>query len=346
MYQTGVGKLEVFGRVFPGVCGALLLLCSPVGVSALAKDELVRRIPDEYESTSGHGIAMNNAGCAVNDPYSAVRANPSLIAAQKNYTVNGGYHWPVAGRDYYQVGFVDSKTANWAMGLTYTGFTDEYAYLNEHSGARADFAATDSSIVRRGQLALAQPVGTVLVGAGATYVEAHSLRGSAAYQRGDMMVRGVGLNAGVATAIASSLRLGMSVENASNEKIADYAPRTFRAGVAYSFNQSITAFLDVRQRDRVAEFEADPVDLDRMDLKAGIMREPERMMIASGSAQIQDFVRLIGSYGQSLTDDRRSLAGGVAIVSHNYSLSYTAARPYMRTLAAHQAVTLSMEMAM
>ena len=330
--QVGLGWLALLGLALPKVAWS-------------ATAAILREIPDEYESTSGHGIALNNAGYAANDGFSAVRANPSLIAASKAYTVNGGYHWPVSGRDYYQVGFVDSKTANWAMGVTYTGFTEDYGRTAGGPRSMVGSMAIDSPLIRRGQLAVAQSIGNLLLGAGATYIEAHALRGSEAERRGDLVVRGAGVNAGFTWVLAPGLTAGGAVENASNLKIADYAPRTYRAGVAYDLGSTVTFYVDGRQRERVAVFEADPVDLDHAVLDSGIMSAPERLIVGSFSAKIQEYLRVIGSYGKSITDERRCLAGGAALVNKNFSLSYTASRPYMSREAAHQAVTVSVDMA-
>lgn len=312
--------------------------------AAAATAEATKRIPDEYETVSGHDVAMNNAGYAANDGYTAVRANPALLATQRQYAVSAGYHWPVSGRDYFQAGVVDSKTSTVAAGVSYTGYTDNYVYSRSSDATTA--LKNDSPVVRRGSIGAAGVFGKMALGIGATYVEAHPLFGSETYTQGETRIKGAGLNAGAAVNVAPGVSLGASVENASNRKIADYAPRTYRAGVAYQFSPMLTAFLDARQRDRVAAFEADAVDLDAPNADSGLMKEPERMVIASLAGQFEDYLRLTASYGQSTTDTRRSLAGGVAIVQKNFSLSYTAYRPYMRESAAHQAVTLSLDMAM
>ncbi len=313
--------------------------------TSLALAGEVRQIPDEYETTSGHGVAMNNAGYAANDADSAIRANPALLSMTKEYTVSAGYHWPVVGRDYFQAGIVDSKTSSVAAGVSYTGFTDNYQYVVP--GDKTPASAYDSPIIRRGAVAASQNFGSMSIGVGATYVEANSLKFSPEWQDGQKKVKGVGLNMGVATVLSSEVSLGGSVENASNRKIANYVPKTYHAGVAYHMSNALTGYLDARQRDRVPEFEADQsVDLDDPKAESKILNNPERMVIASFVGQVQEYLRLIGSYAQSTTDDRRSLAGGIAVMSKNFSLSYTASRPYMKQSGSHQAVALSLDMAM
>lgn len=311
-----------------------------------AKADEVRRIPDEYETTSGHGIAMNNAGYASNDGYTAVRANPALLAMQKEYTASAGFHWPVSGRDYFQAGIVDSKTASVAAGVSYTGFQEDYAYPGAGEGT-SDVSPYDSPLVRRGVVGLAQNFGAMSFGIGGTYVEANSIMYSQEWLDGQERVKGTGLNFGLGATLGKGLAVGGSVENASNRKIADYVPKTYRAGVAYQLSPAISTYLDARQRDRVAEFESDRVPkIGEAVPESEILENPERMVIGSLVAQVQEFLRLVGSYGQSVTDERRSLAGGAVISSKNFSLSYTVARPYMKESATHQAVALSMQMAM
>src|SRR5262245_12398472 len=151
---------------------ALVLMTFGVAGSAAAVEQEIRQIPDEYETTSGHGVAMNNAGYAANDPISAIRANPALMAQQKAYQVSGGYHWPMEGREYFQAAVVDSKTSNVAAGVCYTGYTDDYAYARDDDRA----SKFDSPIIRRGVLGLAQTFGQLQMGIGGTYVEGHALQ--------------------------------------------------------------------------------------------------------------------------------------------------------------------------
>jgi hypothetical protein len=305
-----------------------------------------REIPSEYESTSGLGVALNNAGVAATEPDSAVRTNPALLPTERAYSVSAGYHWPSAGRDFFQAGIVDSKTSSIAAGVSYTGFTDDYRYAQPKMKEQdQQQAKLDSPLVRRGVVGLGQNLGKVSAGAGATYVEANSLEGSDAEE--GRRIKGFGLNVGIAMALSPQLRLGASGENLSNRKIADYAPKTYRVGAAYAFAPAVMGYLDARQRDRVAAFEAEPVDPFAEEDDAGKkMERPEQMLIAGMSVKTADFLRLLGSYGQSFSDDRRSLAGGIAVVNKNFSLSYTASRPYMNRSSAHQAIGLSLDMAM
>jgi hypothetical protein len=315
-------------------------LCLPQ--VATAADGPVHRLPNEYEVTSGHGVAMNNGGYAGNDAVSAIRANPALLPMTHAYTVSAGYHWPTVGRDFFQASVVDAKTSPIAAGVTYTGFNDDYRYALEDQ----DSSPYDSPVVRRGVLGAGQQFGNVAMGIGGTYVEGHTLWSKRVERDiGDERVRGFGLNAGIAGSVADGMMAGLSVENASNRKIKDYAPRTYRGGIAYAFTQDVRGFVDYRQRERVPEFE--PAAQLTLDEPTSTETLPdEQMGIASLVAEVQDFLRLIASYGQDFADDRRSAAGGVAVVNKNFTLSYTVSRPYMQDQATHQAVALSLDIAM
>ena len=322
----------------------LTVFIGPFVLAGVATAEVIRHIPDEYESTSGLGSAVNNGGVASSDSFTAVSLNPALMAAQKTYTVNGTYNWPTEGRDYYQGGVVDGKTASVAAGISYTGFIDDFKYQADSNGNITGASAFDSPVTRRISLAAAENFGNVSVGIGGTYVEGHPVYGSPEQRRGENKISGTGLNVGVAMSLAPNWMVGASAQNISTAKIKDYAPRTLRLGTAYQFSPVFTAYLDARQRDRVSRFE-DQLDLDAPTATVS-QKGPERMVIASGSIQIQDYLRLLGSYGESVSDDRRSLAGGIALINKNFSLSYTASRPYMKLSEAHQALMISFEIAM
>jgi hypothetical protein len=204
--------------------------------------------------------------------------------------------------------------------------------------------------MRRGQVGVAQQLGAVAVGVGGHYVEATTLGTSDNYiVDKEERIKGIGLTVGVAGLLTKSLRFGVSGENVSNKKIADYAPKTYRAGFAYIIGDgNITAHLDYRQRDRVPHFEGDQTIVNNFGQEE-VIRDgetaPEQMAIGSFSARVNNYFRLLGGYGQGINNDRRSLSGGMAIVSQKLSLSYTAARPYMKQASAQQAINLGMEMA-
>ena len=300
----------------------------------------VRAIPDEYEATTAADLAMNNAGYAANDPHAGIRVNPALLAGAKAYSVEAGYHWPTSGREFYQAAVVDSKTSNIAAGVSYTGFTDTYS--PEEALKNVD-GNVDSTRVRRGIIGFAQAFGNIQAGLGATYIEANKLEADP----GDTSrIKGTGVNLGISGALTQELRFGASVENASNRRIADYAPKTIRVGTAYAFSPQVTGYLDYRQRDRVLPIEGPQAEIGKKIAVIDLTKHPEQMVFASLSAQVYDFFRLMGSYGQELSTTRKSLSGGGAVVNKGMSIAYTMSRPYMANQAAHQAVSLGVDMAL
>ncbi len=320
---------------------AALILVSPT-VTYAADDT---RIPDEFEATSGLGVATLNSGVGGTDSFTAISVNPAALTTPKSYVVHGVYHWPTSGRDYYQLGVVDATMAPVAAGFSYNGFTEEYrGSATSADGASSDPSPYDSPVSRRISLALAQEFDSISVGIGGTYVDAKPLPESLAFKQGEQRLTGVGLNMGLLGTLAPGWTVGVSAQNLASKRVRDFAPRTFRIGTAYNFSQLFVANVDVRQRDRVAGFES-VTGTNAESITRG-MDKAERMVIVSGAFQVQDYLKLLGSYGASLTDDRSSLAGGISLSSKNFSLAYTASRPYLKIPTAHQAVTLNIEMAM
>ena len=319
------------------------------GISLLAFDcealaDQLGRIPDEFETTSGIGSATNNAGAAATDSFSAITINPALLTGQKSYVVHGVYHWPTQGRDYYQGGIVDSKLSQVAAGISYTGFLDDFRYPIDKSGKATAASTSDSPVSRRISFGLAQDFGETSIGIGGTYVDAKPVFGSEGYLRGDPKQAGFGLNLGAVTGLAPGWSIGASAQNLAARRISDFAPRIIRVGTAYQVNQLFTAHLELRQRDRILVFEA-PLDLDIAPMPKELSA-PERMVLASGTLQVQEYLKIMASYGTSIADNRRALAAGVALTNKNFSLSYSASRPYLSAATAHQALMLSVEMAM
>jgi len=306
----------------------------------LAAESVVTHIPDEYESNSAFSAAMNNGGYASNDPHSAIRANPALLGTQKAYSVAAGYHWPVEGRDYYQVSVVDTKTSPIAAGVSYTSFIDKFKYNDVHNPEASQF---DSPLEKRGVAAFSHPVGKGSAGIGFTYISSKPIYNVRVATGEDRSVQGTGLNMGFAYPVTSQIIVGGAAENMSNSKIRDYAPRTQKLGAAY-IGAKMVANFDLRQRERVNQFEAPPTDL--FSPQASFDDEPEKMAIASLSGKLQNYLKVTGSYGHSLTDNRKQLGGGVSLDSQNFILSYTANRPYLAKSAAHQSIALILDISM
>lgn len=304
----------------------------------------IQKVPDEYESVGGHEVGLGEAGVAASGGIAATRLNPSLLPLEKEYSVGIDYHWPSRGRDFYQAGVVDSKTSSVAAGFSYTGFQEDYDPVTSEPIA-------DSPVIRRLVLGVGQAFGKFALGANGQFVE--GVDNDPAKPK-DSRIKGTTFGLGASTLATNQIRLGASVENLANSKVRDYSPRTIRAGGAYLVGKGdVTVHLDYRMRDRTARFEGPPDIPDALravgdedDESAKGPLTPEHMVIGSFSARVYDYLRLLGAYGQSVNDDRKSLSGGIALVNNKFSLSYAASRPYLDSSSAHQAVHLSLSIFM
>ncbi|MBM4250996.1 MAG: hypothetical protein FJ146_03420 [Deltaproteobacteria bacterium] len=328
--------------VFSGKNFVLAGLILANTVPVFAADD--HRVPDEFEVTSGLGVATLNSGAGGTDSFTAITVNPAALIAPKTYVVHGVYHWPTSGRDYYQLGVVDTTSAPVAAGFSYNSFTEDYQYPKVAEDQRSAEFSYDSPVTRRVSLALAQQFEGISVGIGGTYIDTKPTIDSLFYKQGEQRLTGVGLNMGLLGTISTGWTIGASAQNLASKRVRDFAPRTFRLGTAYQFSQLFAVNVDIRQRDRVDSFEV-PANAGTTATPRG-MDKPERLVIVSSTFQVQEYLKILGSYGASLTDDRNALAGGISLSSKNFSLAYTASRPYLKLSAAHQAVTLNVEMAM
>jgi len=317
-----------------------------VATSALATDFETYRIPDEYESTPGHGLALGNGGVAAVGGVTSLRVNPAMMAMEPHYTVAGGYHWPSKGREFFNVGVVDSKTSKIAAGASYTGFTEDHVWRPNDPG----YNRLDSPVRRRGQLGIAQTFGLVSAGIAGHFVEAVTTDGL--FQE-ESSLRGTSIGLGVAVLAMPQLRLGMSIEHLANSKVAEYAPRTYRAGAAYLlFGGDVSAHLDYVNRARVDRYEAPIVTstLFGVAKTAAADQAPttdtEQSMIGSFSARVFDMFRILGAYTHGLNNERRAMAGGLALINESFSLTYAANQPYLDLPESHQAVSLSAQISL
>lgn len=300
------------------------------------------RIPDEYEAVGGHSLGFGNGGTAALTGVSAVRVNPAMISLEKTYVVSAGYHWPTFGRDFYQAGVVDSQTSKIGAGVSYTGFSDKL-----ESSLKKNEMGFDSPVTKRLSVGLAQVAGKVALG-----ISGHFISSLEKSQRLIERKKGITLGAGVAGMLTETLRFGLSAENLNNKKMKEYAPLTLRAGLAYMMaGGDVTVQLDLRRRERVSRFETEPdrgyyaqIAFDELQ----VLEKPEDMVITSFSSRIYDMVRIVGSYGVSMSkkDPRKTLSGGIAIVQKKFSLSYAVTQPQIDDHKVHTNINLNFSMAM
>ncbi len=302
----------------------------------VAEAPLPGRLPNEFESTGGHSLGFGHGGMAAVSEQSSVRMNPAMLPFEKQYRVSGGYHWPTLGRDFYQAGVVDSKTSAMAAGITYTAGTAKYRdYTLCATQEQREAAFYDSPIRHRVALGLAQSFDKFSMGVGGQYVEAPLGL--------EETTKGITLAFGVAGLLTPMLRFGLSAENLANGKVRELAPTTYRGGLAYTlFGGDMTLHVDYHQRQRVLR---ELLAYGELESKAGVPNTPERMVTASASLRIQNLLRLMAAYGQSVDGlSRRVLSGGVAVVNQNFSLSYLVSRPIFTEEKVHQAVNAGLEM--
>lgn len=322
------------------VLGSCVLLGSSVGFAG--------RVPDEYEANGGHSLAFGGGGVAAVSGQSSVKNNPAMLAFEKHYTVSGTYNWPSYGRNFYQLGAVDSKTSSIATGLTYTSSKEPYQpYQLEEDEDKRLQAFYDSATKQRFSLGFGLAFARLAAGLGIQYVEGFN-RGTST----DTVLRGTSVGLGLAGLLTPSLRFGISAENLANEKISNLSPRVYRAGFAYTLlNGDVTTHLDYSHRQRVkGELLGEEAIKDSRsfeELTKGEQLKPEQMVSLSGSVRVLDLMRLLASYGYEVSDQQRqTVGGGIALVNQQVSLSYLIHQPYLKGGSLHQAINLSLQMAL
>ncbi len=120
--------------------------------------------PEEYEIVGAQSHGLADAGIVSNASLDSVRLNPAMLATTKDYRLAAGYTWPVVGRDFYQVGVVDSKSSKVSAAVQYTGFTARFGETKRWEGL-------DSPVLKRMALAGAAVLGQMAVGLGGQYIE-------------------------------------------------------------------------------------------------------------------------------------------------------------------------------
>lgn len=319
---------------------------------AFASDYAIdRRIHDEYESTGGYSLGLGQGGMAAVSDVSSVRLNPAMLAMDKKYSVFGSFHWPTFGREFYQAGVVDSKTSNFAAGLIYTGFNDDFDLL-EYDRVKGK----ESTLQKRLGIALAQVVGKISAGFSVFFAEGFQVNDSTFSSPESKKVTTFGL--GIAGFMTPTIRFGISAENLGNKKLPEIAPQFLRAGLAYLMGGGNTSIhLDYINRQRIRGVEYGIVG-EQQVFNSGFsvaatsendkkeFEENEQLLVGSVSVRVYDLVRVLASYGADLVTERTTMSGGLAIVNEQYSLSYSTSRPYLSNESSHQAINLGMQISL
>jgi len=359
-------------KILLPVAASLIGFLAPISVSELESKSLFReeaafasepyRIPDEYESTAGHSLAFSNSGVAATAGLSSVKMNPAMLPLEKQYRVSAGYHWPSVGREYYQAGIVDSTSSKFAAGVTYTSSQEDYLKLNQFQNSAENEegrenryqAEHDTPVKKRISVAIGRVFNSFSLGIGGQFIEAWDINKPS----GSQMIKGKTLGMGIAGLILPSLRFGISAENMANSNIKNYAPRMYRAGLAYMLYQgNLSVHLDYRDRER-AVFEYGSQKIGLPDIYALAAASPaaknsqidrnigsEKMITVSFSVRVQNMIRFLGAYGQEIGGvSRKNVSGGIAVVNEKITFSYLVSSPYFsEDSRLHQAINMGFE---
>ena len=325
---------------------AVLLIGNATHAFAENKLNVGLKLPEEYLSTGEHATAFANGGSLSSTGYSAVRANPAMLANEKQYAFGGGYHWPVAGREYYQAGIVDSKTSTMAAAVNYTSALEDYrGPWNKDGSVRPG----ESPVRRRIGVGLAQNLKKFSLGAAGQYVEAADP--SKAFDDGADRIKGFTFGLGMIGGITSTMRFGLSVENLANKKVAFAAPTIYRGGLAWAAAKDVMLYLDYRRREAVETFEATPPSLSIVDTGASGASgslDSEQSLLAGASMKVYDLLRLSAGAGGSSSGGQATstVAGGIALINKSFSLAYAVQRPDLKLAGIHHSVSLGLDMAL
>ncbi len=308
-------------------------------------------VPEEYETVGGHALAFGGSVATAIGGVSAIRCNPAMLALEKEYSINGSYSWPSAGRDFYQLGIIDGKTSPIAAGFSYSSAIDNYQGVSP--GAPASGQASENNLnltadtpaVRRASLAMAMPVGRMYLGFGSNYVEAKP-PGEVFLDSTTKSVKGFTMGFGAVAHVTPQFRLGLSAENLANRKLSYVAPTFYRAGASYFLGDIISLHLDYRRREAVDIYEGrKPSFAVATDNQASEGNSGDSLINMSSSIKVYDLLRLVASAGQNQSTKSSSIraAAGVSLINQNFNFSYQVLRADLARESVHHAVSLGVD---
>jgi hypothetical protein len=308
-------------------------------------------VPEEYETVGGHALAFGGSVATAIGGVSAIRCNPAMLALEKEYSINGSYNWPSAGRDFYQLGIIDGKTSPIAAGFSYSSAMDNYqgvspAGPNSGQSSEQDLNLTsDTPAVRRASLAVAMPIGRMYLGFGSNYVEAKP-PGEVFLDSSTKSVKGFTMGFGAVAHVTPQFRLGLSAENLANRKLAYVAPTFYRAGASYFLGDLISLHLDYRKREAVDIYEGrKPSFAMAAGDQAAEGNSGDNLINISSSIKVYDLLRLVTSAGQNQSNKSSSYraAAGVSLINQNFNFSYQVLRADLADESVHHAVSLGVD---
>ncbi len=310
-------------------------------------DTYLQRLPDEIEAVGGQGTAQSQAGSVALNDTAALRLNPAMLATRRSYDLMGGYYWPSAGRPFYKAGVIDGVTSPIAMGFEYTGFQEQLKPLAQRQ-------EIDSPVSRRISLGLAVPSQLFALGFAAHYVESEDIT---VPEGGAKPLKAIALGAGLLVPIGTGARIGVSIENFNNKRIAAVAPTTLRAGLSWEDSSKVLLVsADYRQRQRSkilerpiavgsAELAEPTVPVAAADNLQEMASDPEKMGFVGMQATIYNLLRFFSSYGQSLNgEDRSVVSGGLGLYQKNYTVAYAVSKKFPRQTELESSLQLSVIM--
>ncbi len=296
-------------------------------VNLVYAQNALKLVPEEYEVSGTSAIGMGFGGVAATSGINAVRTNPALMSSGKEYSAGAGYHWPTAGREFYQAGIVDSKTSTVGAGVNYTSFMNDYK-------SKADQSFWfDSPVRRRIAVGLSYALPQIALGINGQYIEGFAPDFT---EESNLLTKKGWTMGGGASGVIAGVRVASSVENTANKKVQEFAPTIYRIGASFPLTSEITINADYRNRQRIARFEGEVLSVTSLSSAADAPPPPslarEQLGIVSVNAAPHPNLRLSAGYAQSFADQdfkkRRMLGAGVAIVGQKASLSYQLARPH------------------
>ncbi len=305
------------------ILSSLLVVCQSLALASSlhAADRAVTSpLPEEIEAVGGQGAALAQSGVASVSDQAAIHLNPAMLYLHRAYDVGAGYYWPSAGRPFYKLSVIDGVTSRMVAGFEYTGFQDNLKDRNQ-----SDIQG-DSPVRKRASVALAIPTDFFVIGFSGHYVEAENAEDPSIEPS---TIKGISLGAGLVALLGNQVRLGLSLENFNNRRVASVAPKTARAGLAWEDKSSmVTVHGELRQRDRSATLELNDPLLDGLSL-TDVPRDdrPEQMALTGIQVKTFDMLKVFAGYGRTIRGEKREVTGaGIGIYQKNFSFSYATSK--------------------
>lgn len=280
-------------------------------------------------STPGDGsIGVANAAMLSMRSFGAVRANPAMLAYDKDYQMGAAYHWPSVGREYLQFGVLDSKTSAIAAAAYLNQGTNSDEKLKFDLGSNGSFAS--SMVKRRMGIGLGSKFDTFQIGVAGHMVEYFDPIDSFVSQSTRSLKRNMSLGVGTVFGITSSIMGGLSAENLGSDKARFVAPTIYRLGFSWSHHPQVTTYFDAHLRQTRSTFGASPAGLALLEDTSSKSSDSQQTLAALASIYSPtELIQLSTGLGVLTQKNEKpgSLASlGVAIGNGSYKMRYDVQR--------------------